>query len=444
MTRALALVDGEHYPPTTRWALATARAEGYEVVACLFVGGTEKIHAEGMPDLGVPLEHLSGDLADGVRRAIDRHHPDVILDLSDEPVLGYRERSRVAGAALAAGVRYRTADASLEPPIVGPPLSVSTLAVIGTGKRTGKTAVSGEAARVARDHDLEPVIVAMGRGGPPGPQVVEAGSVTLERLRELVRAGEHASSDYLEDALFTGVTTIGARRAGGGLAGRPYVSNVREAAAVAEGLDPGLVILEGSGSAVPPVPWDAGILVCGAGTPPEFLRGYMGPYRVLLSDLIVFTMITGPDDGPQNLSDLVSHVRGLRPDARIAVTELRPVPQDQVRGKKVYVTTTAPPSAGSSLSSSLEERHGCTVVGMSHALAERAELARHLEAAPAYDVLLTELKAAAVDVAAERAIEAGAEVVFLDNRPETVGGDGDIQALLLETAQLAVERRKSR
>ena len=40
MTRALVLVDGEHYPATTRWALHGARAEGYEVVACLFVGGT--------------------------------------------------------------------------------------------------------------------------------------------------------------------------------------------------------------------------------------------------------------------------------------------------------------------------------------------------------------------------------------------------------------------
>ncbi|MDQ4005666.1 MAG: 2,3-diphosphoglycerate synthetase, partial [Actinomycetota bacterium] len=248
----------------------------------------------------------------------------------------------------------------------------------------------------------------------------------------------------LEDALFTGVPTIGARRAGGGLAGRPYVSNVREAARVAEELGPGLVILEGSGSAVPPVPWDAGVLVCGAATPPEYLGGYQGPYRVLLSDLIVFTMVTGPDDGPQSLSDLVSHVRGLRPDARIAVTDFRPVPQDQVRGKKVFVTTTAPSAAGGQLGSSLEERHGCIVVGVSHALADRAELARDLDAAPAYDVLLTELKAAGVDVAAERAIEVGSEVVFIDNRMETVDGDGDVRDLLLETARLAVERGNAR
>jgi cyclic 2,3-diphosphoglycerate synthetase len=444
MTRTLALVDGEHYPPTTRWALASATAEGLDVVACLFVGGAEKIRSGDLPDLGVPTERAGKDLAAAVRDAIARHEPELVLDLSDEPILGYRERALAAGAALASGVGYRAGETTFEPPVSGSPLASPTLAVIGTGKRTGKTAVAGEAARVAREAGIEPVIVAMGRGGPPGPQVVEAGTLTLDRLRELVEAGEHASSDYLEDAIFSGATTIGARRAGGGFAGRPYVSNVREAATLADRRRPGLVLLEGSGASVPPVPWDAGVLVCPARIPPEYLRGYLGPYRVLISDLIVFTMSTGPDHGPQDLSDLVSHVRGLRPDARISVTDFRPAPHGEVRGKKVYVTTTAPPSAGSGLRSSLEERDGCSVVGISHHLADRGALTDDLDQAPPYDVLLTEVKAAAIDVAAERALGAGAEVVFLDNRPETVGGDGDARDLLLEAARLAVERAGNR
>lgn len=442
MSRAIALVDGEHYPPTTLWALATARERGYEVVACVFVGGSEKIAPGELPDLGVTVEPAGANLAASIRGAIERHRPDVVLDLSDEPVLGYRERAVVAGVALAAGVRYETADTTLEPPVDAPPLSVPALAVIGTGKRTGKTAIAGEAARVAAAGGLEPVIVAMGRGGPPHPQVVEGGGLTLERLRELNEAGEHAASDYLEDAMFTGVTTIGARRAGGGPAGRPFATNVAEAARLAEGMSPGLVILEGSGTAVPSLPWDAGVLVCPASIPEEYLLGYLGPYRVLLSDLLVFTMGPGPDEGPQDLSSLVSHVRGLRPDARIALIGFRPAPAGDVREKKVFFTTTAPPSAGPTLVTSLEERHGCSVVGISHRLADRAGLARDLEAAPAYDVLLTELKAAAIDVAAERALERGAEVVFSDNRAESMGGDGELSDLLLETARLAVERKR--
>ena len=99
----------------------------------------------------------------------------------------------------------------------------------------------------------------------------------LDHLVGLVAAGQHAASDYLEDAVTTGVTTVGARRAGGGLAGAPYTSNVREAAELAASLAPGLVILEGSGSAIPPIPWDAGILVVPATAPPEYLRRLPGP-----------------------------------------------------------------------------------------------------------------------------------------------------------------------
>jgi cyclic 2,3-diphosphoglycerate synthetase len=316
--------------------------------------------------------------------------------------------------------------------------------VIGTGKRTGKTAVAGEAARTAASAGLSPVLVAMGRGGPPEPQVAEAGSVSLERLLTLLTEGHHAASDYLEDALTTGVPTVGARRAGGGLAGRPYASNVREAARRAEELNPGLVILEGSGAAVPPVPWDAGVLVAPANLPEEFLRGYLGPYRVLLSDLVVFTMGVGPDVGPQELSVLISHVRELRPDARTIVVDLYPVPLEEVGGKKVFFATTAPPAAGPRLVSSLEETQGASVVGTTHRLGDRGGLAEDLEAAPPFDVLVTELKAAAVDVAARAALDRGAEVVFADNRAVTIEGDGDLSDLLLEAARLAVERVKDR
>src|SRR5918996_2063145 len=200
MTRALVLVDGEHYPATTRWALHGARAEGYEVVACLFVGGTEKIGAGGRVDLGdFPVEYAGPHLAFAVKEAIARRDPEVVLDLSDEPVLSYRERMLVAAVTLAAGVTYRGPDFTLEPPVQGPPPTVPTLGVIGTGKRSGKTAIAGETARVANAAGLRPVIVAMGRGGPPGPQVAEPGSMTLARLLDLVHSGEHASSDYLED-----------------------------------------------------------------------------------------------------------------------------------------------------------------------------------------------------------------------------------------------------
>jgi cyclic 2,3-diphosphoglycerate synthetase len=84
------------------------------------------------------------------------------------------------------------------------------------------------------------------------------------------------------------------------------------------------------------------------------------------------------------------------------------------------------------------------VVGWSARLADRAGLAQDLDGAEAYEVLLTELKAAAVDVACDRALAAGAEVLFVDNRPVVVEGEADLSSALMETIGLARERRTRR
>ena len=66
---------------------------------------------------------------------------------------------------------YEGADFRFDPPRFEP-IGLPSLAVIGTGKRVGKTAVTGHVARMlARDRRV--VVVAMGRGGPAEPEVVE-------------------------------------------------------------------------------------------------------------------------------------------------------------------------------------------------------------------------------------------------------------------------------
>jgi cyclic 2,3-diphosphoglycerate synthetase len=441
--KVLVLVDGEHYPPVTRWGIKAALARGHEVVGALLLGGIEKLSPDGPPDLGVPVHAAGPDQAAALRSALDEASPEAVLDLSDEPVLGYRERMELVAVSLSRGVPYLGPDFRFDPPIAGPPLPVPTVSVIGTGKRAGKTAIAGEVARVAARAGLRPVVVAMGRGGPPEPQVAEPGTVDVAALLELVRRGQHAASDYLEDALTAGVTTVGARRCGGGLAGAPYASNVREAAQVAVGTGAGLVILEGSGSSIPSVPWDAGILVVPASAPPEYLGGYLGPFRLLLSDLIVITMVSSPNAGPENLSALTSHVKRLREGVRLVVTEFEPVPLGQVRSKTVFFTTTAPEGIAETQVAHLESAHGCRVVGWSARLADRAGLAEDLDGAGDYEVLLTELKAAAVDVATERALARGAGVVFVDNRAVARDGE-DLTALLEETIELAARRGAER
>ena len=107
------------------------------------------------------------------------------------------------------------------------------------------------------------VVVAMGRGGPPDPETVLV-PPTLESLLELSRAGLHAASDHLETAIVAGVATVGCRRCGGGLAGAVAVSNVLDGVAVARSLAPELVVLDGSGAALPPVAAGRRVLVTSA------------------------------------------------------------------------------------------------------------------------------------------------------------------------------------
>jgi cyclic 2,3-diphosphoglycerate synthetase len=443
--KVIALVDGEHYPAVTRWGLASARAAGYEVVAALTVGGVEKLAADRRLDLA-PTPVIDGTSAPmaALASAIEDLRPEAVLDLSDEPVLSYQRRMELIAVALAKGIPYVGADFRFDPPILEPSLPVATVGVIGTGKRVAKTALAGHLARLAARRRMRPIVVAMGRGGPPGPVMVGPGEVDLAALLARANRGEHAASDYLEDAMTAGVPTVGARRCGGGLAGRPFVTNVAEAAAQAVAAGAGLVILEGSGASMPTVPWDAGLLVVPSGLPTEHLMGYLGPLRVLLSDLLVFIIVGGPATGPENLSTLDSQARRLRADIRVAIAELQPVPLADVRGKDAFFATTAQGELAVRLAGMLEETAGCRVVATSSRLADRAGLEEDLAKAGPFDVLLTELKAAAVDVGARRAIERGAEVVFVDNRPRSADGGTGLDDQLVELLRLAEERARQR
>ena len=156
------MIDGEHYAPVVRDALVELP---YEFVAVLLVGGTEKLRpARNGGDYGVPL---AGSLAE----AIAAHDPEIVIDLSDEPVLGPRERLHLASRVLAAGLPYVGADFRFDPPALEP-FELPSIGIVGTGKRVGKTAVGAHAARVLSER-YDVVVVAMGRGGPAQPEVAE-------------------------------------------------------------------------------------------------------------------------------------------------------------------------------------------------------------------------------------------------------------------------------
>jgi cyclic 2,3-diphosphoglycerate synthase len=377
--KAVAIVDGEHYPDVVRAALAELP---YEFVGVMLVGGNEKLR--GDPDYGVPMVMEPGDA-------------EIAVDLSDEPVLDPQTRLHLASRFLADGIPYVGADFRFDPPPMHP-FEPPSLAVIGTGKRVGKTAVTGAVARaLARDRRV--VVVAMGRGGPAAPELVEV-PPTLAELVELSRSGRHAASDYLETAVLAGVPTIGCRRAGGGMAGAPFTSNVVEGAALAASLDPDVVVFDGSGASIPPIDVDARILVAH-----DVVSG-LNPYRVLVSDVV----LTMHDHVTRDVEALGKPA--IRFDMR-----LRPV--EALAGERIALFTTADVPF---------EHLDVDVAFVSRNLSDREALAEDLRTVAA-DTYVVEIKAAAIDMVAEAALERGVRLVFADNEVVPQPGEIDFDEL---------------
>ena len=393
----------------------------YEFIGAVLVGGTEKLR--GGEEYGI---ELVGDVEDAIRS----FRPDVVVDLSDEPVLGPVERFALASRVLAYGVPYVGADFRFDPP-ARPPFDLPSIAVVGTGKRMGKTAVTGHLARLlARDRRV--VVVAMGRGGPSEPEVVTV-RPTVDALVELSRAGRHAASDHLETAALTGVPTVGCRRCGGGLAGAVASSNVAEGALLALEQEPELVIFDGSGSALPPVAADRTVVVAAGHQDPAVATGYLNAYRLLLADLVIVTM--AEEHARREWEGVLRGVRAtVRPGTPVLGALLRPRPIEEVRGHSVAFFCTAPASAHASLAEHLGQVHGAEVVHVSGNLSNRKALREELETIDS-EVFLVELKAAAVDVVVEAALARGARVVLAANDVTAARGEGDLDEILLEMAK---------
>lgn len=456
---ALALIDGEHYPPVVKEALRQAATE-YDFRAAVFLGGTEKIRAAEMAsaaaqEYGLPV--LFGeDWRKTLVSALEQFAPEVVVDLSDEPVLGYEKRFRLISETLARNVQYVGPDFHFSPPPHDRLCSSPSLAVIGTGKRVGKTAISAYVAQTIEEAagtagqpgDRAPavVVVAMGRGGPAPPEVVDGrvASLGAAELLRISRQGRHAASDHFEDASLAKVVAVGCRRCGGGLAGSPFFSNFAEGVRLANSLRPGFLILEGSGAALPPVASDVRMLVVGANQTTAEVEGYLGAYRVLVSDAVILSMAEEPLASAAKVRAMRETVRKIKPGLPVVPVVYRPRPRADVEGRRVAFFSTAPAPQMEKLTAYLAERWGCRVELASSRLADRQAL-REALSDPAMDrveMVLTEIKAAAIDVVVEEAERRGLPVVFVANVPMEAEGTepGALAELTAKLVGLARER----
>ena len=181
--------------------------------------------------------------------------------------------------------------------------------------------------------------------------------------------------------------TIGCRRAGGGLAGAVFTSNVAEGARLAVEQKPDVVIFDGSGAAIPPIAVDRRVLVVGRG---QRADEYLNTYRRLISDVVLEEI------------------------------ELRLQPMAPLAGRVAVFT------AGATDVSHIQAE----IVHVCPQLADRSLLRSALVDADTY---LVELKGAAIDVVAEHALAHGIRVVLAGNEVVAPGLD----ELLLSLAPVA-------
>jgi cyclic 2,3-diphosphoglycerate synthetase len=436
LRRMLCLVDGEHYFPVTKSALDLLDSlEHNEVVGVVFIGGTEKLRdssEEGIAEkLGRPVKFGEDHhtipyqiIADTIKE----YDADVVMDLSDEPIVDYSQRFQIATVVLSMGIPYEGPDFKFYPLTEHRVLKKPSVKILGTGKRIGKTAVSAYAARLIHKNDYNPCVVAMGRGGPEHPEIVHGDKIELtpQYLMEQSDKGVHAASDHWEDALMSRILTIGCRRCGGGMVGDVFITNMKKGAELANEVDSDFVIMEGSGAAIPPIKTDKHIVLVGANQPIINIEKFFGPFRINLGDLVVITMCEEPMASIQKVEQIENFIKDINPDAIVIPTVFRPKPLGDIKGKNILFATTAPDSIKDVLVEHLEDFYGCKVIGTTPHLSNRPLLQKDIEKhIDQVDVMLTELKAAAVDVATKDALEAGLEVVYCDNIPIVTDGNND-------------------
>lgn len=425
--KILCLVDGEHYLPVTKDAIDSLNeSDDINVKAAVFIGGTEKLRDDNQDSyteiLGVPVQFAKGKGIpyELIVEMIHEYDVDAVMDLSDEPILDYPKRFNIASKVLKEEVSYMGPDFEFKPLTQHDILEKPSLKILGTGKRIGKTAVSGFVSRLIDKNGYEPCVVAMGRGGPKEPEIVHGDELEIspEFLLEQSEKGVHAASDHWEDALMSRILTIGCRRCGGGMAGEVFKTNMKKGAQLANEVDSKFVIFEGSGAAIPPIKTDKNIVLIGANQPLNNIVKYFGPYRISFGDLIILTMCEEPMANSEKIKYIEDFVKEINPDAKVISTVFRPKPLGDISGKKVLFATTAPESVKDKLVEYLETNYDCKVVGTTSHLSNRPLLKKDIDKyVDEADIMLTELKAAAVDVATKDSIEAGLEVAYCDNIP---------------------------
>ena len=358
--RAVVLVDGEHYPAVTRWGIDAASREGHDAVAALMIGGTEKIGSGGAMDSA-----FRSDEARTIRSAALASPRSTSFAPGGRARHVRRARPRIPRAhgagvgGLARGLPVSRRDFRLDPPI----------ADHAAGRADGGRHRYRQAHRQDRVVARSPADRRHGarsgdrRDGPWGATRTPGGQ-SRDGLPGLPARPRARGAITRPRITWRTRSRPGSPRSGRVERGRSRgpartSTNVREAAELAAGYGSGVVVLEGSGAAVPPGALGRGHPRRARGLPEEYLGGYLGPLPAVALGPRGCYHGRQPEPGSENLFLPSGPTSGdSAGDARPIVTDFNPEPLADVRGKDAFFTTTAPGEVAARQVDHLEQTTG--------------------------------------------------------------------------------------
>ena len=251
----IALIDGEHHPPAVRDALDALDAER-GLAGVVFCGGEEKVRAGVLAD---PAAHYGRAVVNGpaAAAALRRWRSRGRGGGGPRRRAGARrrpQRLRAGGPArcTSASPTRRPACGSTPPRLRALDFDGPNLAVIGTGKRTGKTAVAGHWAGLLRDAggSGDRVHGARRPGRAAGRPRRASGSTSCSRSRARAATPRRTTS---RTRCWPGCGPSAAGAWAAGWRGSRSSRTWSRARRWPPRSRPGALVLEGSGACIPPV-----------------------------------------------------------------------------------------------------------------------------------------------------------------------------------------------
>lgn len=487
--RAVVLVDGVHKSDNSINGIRSLSARhNFKPVRLVWIGGTEKMKdpesfsADFRQAFGTEvifegdMESGKADPVEGLHRALESRDIDLVVQLSGSPQVNRRLMNRFAQVAVGYGAKYIAGGTVFAEDTSTATVSKPSVGLYATDKRVGKTAFGVYVAALMSglrgiDTPWSSISITHSRGGPPMPPVLSiynnpgdgkpASAMELDELynrrfhpevlERLLDFGLHGASDVYEDALILseyltafekenpGAETpkmhvIGCRRAGAGYFHEFAVSNVEkglEAAGTASG---DFIIHEGSGGEHPPVAVDGTITLVPADSDEELLEDFPG---MDTTDLIILAHCQNETAAPEKIAAVEGVLAARARNARILRTLFEPEVigsteevHAALKGKRAALFTTAPQIVEKRLSGALERDYGVEVVRISFTLARHhamvAEIDELMKGSAPPEVFLMEIKARGVEGAGYIRKTYGAPVMYVNNVPRQVDGDGNL------------------